>query len=66
MICALSFLQQYIEQIPNTVIVMLNEMLVSDLVLIQDQSWVRDKFFVTDIDSQFWESGYYGKSSYPR
>jgi len=40
---------------------MLNEMLMSDLELIQAQSWVRDQYYLTDISDEFWESGYYGK-----
>lgn len=57
---ALSFLQQYASQVPRPSIIMLNEMLVSDLQLIQAQTWVRDQYHLTDISDEFWESGYYG------
>ena len=40
---------------------MLNEMLVSDLELIQAQSWVRNEYNLTDVSDEFWESGYYGE-----
>lgn len=61
MVVALAFLKTYIDKISKPTIVMLNEMLVSDLVIIQAQPWVRSEYVVTDIDAQFWESGYYGK-----
>jgi len=60
---ALSFLEQYISQISSPSIIMLNEMLVSDLRLIQGQSWVREKYHLTDVSEDFWESGYYGEQT---
>lgn len=60
---ALSFLEQYISQRSRPSIIMLNEMLVSDLQLIQAQSWVRDKYHLTDLSEDFWESGYYGEQT---
>ena len=45
---------------PNPAIIFFQEMLVSDLQLIQSMPWIRDKFYLTDIDSTYWESGYYG------
>jgi len=59
---ALSFLQQYSSKITEPSVIMLNEMLVSDLQLIQAQSWVRDHYRITDVSAEWWESGYYGKS----
>ena len=41
-------------------IIFLNEMLVSDLQLVQTQSWIRDGYIVTDVDDKYWESGHYG------
>ena len=41
-------------------IVFLNEMLESDLSLIQSQAWIRESYHITDLDKEFWESGYYG------
>jgi tyrosyl-DNA phosphodiesterase 2 len=35
-------------------------MLVSDLQLLQSTPWIRDHFRLTDLDSTYWESGYYG------
>ncbi|RMD39943.1 hypothetical protein DV735_g5179, partial [Chaetothyriales sp. CBS 134920] len=42
------------------VIIFFNEMLVSDLRLIQAQPWIQQGYNITDIDSRFWESGHYG------
>lgn len=58
---ALDFMKQYIDDIPNPAFIMLNEMLVSDLNLIQAQTWIQEKYFLTDVSSEYWESGYYGK-----
>lgn len=41
-------------------IVFLQEMLVSDLQLLQSTTWVRENFCLTDIDDKYWESGHYG------
>ena len=38
-------------------------MLISDLHLIQSQSWIRSDYIVTDIDDKYWESGYYGTTT---
>lgn len=62
MVVALSFLQQYVDSIAKPTVIMLSEMLVSDLTIIQAQPWVRSGYVMTDIDAQFWESGYYGES----
>ena len=58
---ALAFLEQYIGQISRPSVIMLNEMLVSDLEVIQAQGWVRDGYSLTDVSDEFWESGYYGE-----
>ena len=63
MAAALSYLQYLVETsiAPSSpTIIFLQEMLVSDLHLIQSTSWVRERFHLTDLDSTFWESGYYG------
>jgi tyrosyl-DNA phosphodiesterase 2 len=62
---ALSHLESLLFPSPSApphqpVIIFLQEMLVSDLRLIQSTPWIRDHFHLTDIDSTFWESGYYG------
>ncbi|RMZ90479.1 hypothetical protein DV736_g2296, partial [Chaetothyriales sp. CBS 134916] len=41
-------------------IIFFNEMLVSDLTLIQAQTWIQQGYSITDIDNRFWESGHYG------
>lgn len=41
-------------------IIFLQEMLVSDLQLLQSTPWIRQYFHMTDIDRTYWESGYYG------
>lgn len=66
MIAALSYLKDCVSNLSNPCVVMFNEMLVSDLELIQAQSWIRAKYNVTDISHEFWESGYYGMSSHHR
>jgi tyrosyl-DNA phosphodiesterase 2 len=40
--------------------IFLQEMLVSDLQLLQATPWIRNHFHLTDLDSTYWESGYYG------
>jgi tyrosyl-DNA phosphodiesterase 2 len=44
-------------------IVFLQEMLVSDLQLLQSTTWVRENFCLTDIDDKYWESGHYGTAT---
>lgn len=58
---ALSFLEQYLSQLSRPSMIMLNEMLVSDLELIQGQSWVRKGYHLTDLSEEFWASGHYGE-----
>ncbi|KAK3116687.1 hypothetical protein LTR53_002663 [Teratosphaeriaceae sp. CCFEE 6253] len=41
----------------------LNECLKSDLDVIAGDRWVRDTFHVTNIDTEAWQSGYYGTTS---
>jgi tyrosyl-DNA phosphodiesterase 2 len=41
-------------------LIFLQEMLVSDLQLLQSTPWIRDHYYLTDIDDTYWESGYYG------
>ena len=63
MSAALGHLEELLaKSMPNKlpVVILLQEMLVSDLHLIQNASWVRERFHVTDTDTSYWESGYYG------
>ncbi|ETN36991.1 uncharacterized protein HMPREF1541_07979 [Cyphellophora europaea CBS 101466] len=60
MAAALSHLHSLLTNIPHPAIVFLNEMLESDLTLLQATPWVRERYHLTDLDAQHWESGYYG------
>ncbi|KAK3989822.1 hypothetical protein QBC44DRAFT_308160 [Cladorrhinum sp. PSN332] len=45
----------------NSSIIMFEEMEECDLDVIQEQGWVREGYFVTDLSNKFWQSpGYYG------
>ncbi|KAG9773378.1 hypothetical protein KCU88_g5799, partial [Aureobasidium melanogenum] len=57
---ALKELESQVKSGSSPSVVMLQEMLESDLALIQTQQWVRDNYYLTDIDSKYWESGHYG------
>lgn len=59
---ALTFLEDYVSKLPSSPLIMLNEMLVSDMQIIQRQQWIRNGFYVTDESHTFWESSRYGKS----
>jgi len=43
--------------------ILLQELLISDLTLIQSTPWIRSHFNLTDIYSTNWESGYYGTAT---
>lgn len=60
MCAALKHLESQIASNSSPTIIMLQEMLESDLALIQAQPWVRDNYLMTDIDTKYWESGHYG------
>ncbi|EXJ88333.1 hypothetical protein A1O1_05263 [Capronia coronata CBS 617.96] len=57
---ALKHLDTQVNSHSSPSIIMLQEMLQSDLDLIQAQPWVRDEYRMTDIDTKYWESGHYG------
>ncbi|ETI25836.1 hypothetical protein G647_02613 [Cladophialophora carrionii CBS 160.54] len=57
---ALKHVQSHVSSTPLPTIIMLQEMLETDLALVQAQSWVRENYYLTDIDQQYWESGHYG------
>lgn len=57
---ALAFLATYTALLPAPPILMFNEMLVSDLQLLQHTPWIQDRYNLTDLDDRYWESGYYG------
>ncbi|QKX53797.1 uncharacterized protein TRUGW13939_00877 [Talaromyces rugulosus] len=47
----------------TAVVVNLQECVPSDLVAISQKQWVRDSFYMTDLDSSTWESGVYGTTT---
>ena len=57
---ALDHIHSLISSSQEPSIVLLNEMLVSDLQLMQSQPWIQQGYSMTDIDDQSWESGHYG------
>ncbi|KAI1618504.1 Endonuclease/exonuclease/phosphatase [Exophiala viscosa] len=60
MLAALKHLESHVQANSTPTIVMLQEMLETDLALIQEQPWIREKYSLTDITSKYWESGHYG------
>lgn len=57
---ALKHVESHVTGTPAPAIVMLQEMLESDLALIQAQPWIQANYNLTDIDARDWESGHYG------
>jgi tyrosyl-DNA phosphodiesterase 2 len=57
---ALVHLQTITAASPHPSVIFLNEMLESDLTLIQETPWVREGHYLTDLDATYWESGHYG------
>jgi tyrosyl-DNA phosphodiesterase 2 len=60
MLVALRHLESLVSRSPDPSIIFLNECLESDLKLIQAQAWIQEGYYTTDLDSTYWESGYYG------
>ncbi|KAL6248972.1 hypothetical protein RBB50_004035 [Rhinocladiella similis] len=60
MTAALNHLHSLTTQTPNPTIILLQEMLESDLALIQAQPWIRSGYNITDVANTHWESGHYG------
>jgi tyrosyl-DNA phosphodiesterase 2 len=60
MLPALKHIKSHVDATSLPTIIMLQEMLDTDLVLVQAQDWVRANYEMTDIDNRFWESGHYG------
>jgi tyrosyl-DNA phosphodiesterase 2 len=44
-------------------VIMLQEMIESDLQQIQSASWIRDSFLITDRSTEYWESPMYGTTT---
>jgi tyrosyl-DNA phosphodiesterase 2 len=60
MLVALKHLESHVKATSNPTVIMLQEMLVSDLELIKAQPWVTSAYNITDVDDRHWESGHYG------
>ncbi|KAF5864509.1 hypothetical protein ETB97_007340 [Aspergillus alliaceus] len=64
---ALAHLQKLMSQLPSAqnaaVMINLQECIPSDLVTISQKQWVRDNFYMTDIDTSSWASGSYGTTT---
>lgn len=57
---ALSYLSTLHSPSPNTIpsVIFLQEMVPSDLALIQQQPWIQARFYITDVSQSAWLSGY--------
>lgn len=62
---ALDHLEQLTNQSPSTTAIAINlqECTPSDLITISLQQWVRDRFYITDLDNSAWGSGLYGTTT---
>lgn len=60
MAAALKHLESHVNATSLPAIIMLQEMLETDLTLIQAQPWIRQNYNLTDLDNKYWESGHYG------
>ncbi|KAL1963126.1 hypothetical protein VTN77DRAFT_8669 [Rasamsonia byssochlamydoides] len=67
---ALEYLEKLYKQTTSTsttattpVVILLQEMLESDLAQIQQAGWIREHFYVTDLTPEFWESALYGTTT---
>jgi len=60
MLPALKYVESHVNGTSLPTVIMLQEMLETDLALVQAQPWVRGNYHVTDVDNKYWESGHYG------
>ncbi|KAH6870391.1 Endonuclease/exonuclease/phosphatase [Alternaria rosae] len=65
MSAALDHLHDLVSSTPpeNAIVIFLQEMGVSDMEQIRDSAWVKQRFNLTDIDSQNWLSSHYGTTT---
>ncbi|KAK6854698.1 endonuclease exonuclease phosphatase family [Apiospora arundinis] len=65
MSAALAHLEELTSRLPSTtaIVIGLQEMTPSDLITISHQPWVRNKLYLTDVDSSAWGSGMYGTTT---
>ncbi|RYP13138.1 hypothetical protein DL767_010897 [Monosporascus sp. MG133] len=54
---------QLLSTTPTAVGISLQECVPSDLVAISQKQWIRDRFYITDIDASAWASGLYGTTT---
>lgn len=62
---ALAHLEELTNHLASTTAVVINlqECTPSDLISISQKQWVRDRFYITDLDSSAWASGLYGTTT---
>jgi tyrosyl-DNA phosphodiesterase 2 len=65
MAAALQYLEKLVSSIDSSVpiVFFFQEMLPSDLELIQAAPWVRERFTITDLSNKYWESMWYGTTT---
>jgi tyrosyl-DNA phosphodiesterase 2 len=65
MAAALNYLGQKVDGIPSNlpIIMFLQEMGLSDLRQIQNTSWIQSRFYITDLNAEYWKSDFYGTTT---
>jgi tyrosyl-DNA phosphodiesterase 2 len=63
MMPAIKHLKAHVDDAYSPTVIMLQEMLETDLALLQAQPWIRQHYDMTDIGNKYWESGHYGTCS---
>jgi tyrosyl-DNA phosphodiesterase 2 len=65
MAAALNHIEQVVSRIPSSrpVVIFWQEMCPSDLEQIKAAQWIRDRFFISDMDTRSWKSPLYGTTT---
>ncbi|KAF2095475.1 hypothetical protein NA57DRAFT_59477 [Rhizodiscina lignyota] len=64
MAAALNYLDSLVSEAPTQpTIILLQEMTKTDLTQIQEAAWVRERFYITDVDNKHWISPFYGTTT---
>ncbi|KAK5685767.1 hypothetical protein LTR17_026947 [Elasticomyces elasticus] len=64
MVAAIRHLEKLVsEEDDLPTIILLNECLQNDLKTITSDDWVRSRFHVTDMNAEYWQSGFYGTTT---
>lgn len=67
MAAAMAHMEKLLSQSPaaetTAAVINLQECIASDLITVSRQKWVRDNFYMTDIDASSWASGLYGTAT---